>query len=317
MSVPKHWAELQSLHTLSYYQEPDLRLSISSPAGLLTLWVLVEGDADPYFYERMFDMSRTKVVKVGKLGKDGKLHGGNKVVKDLVSNLLSETQFVIGIIDRDWRPYKKDAHLSHPLHIFETDQRDLEMTLLSFTSLQSALRQEVINTMNSNHKRWLKRGYWCRKNGDWYKDVWELCCKVSRYMGSLRIVASHYELPRVDFTMPDCWDDVEHKLYDNWENRLFNRTMEQTGCSCVRLLYSCWMAKYRYDLNHRTIYDVCRGHDFLSVLSEMLIDKWHFSERWMTFFMTKEMAVTDIRQMRLYQDIDSWAISKGVAMSAH
>lgn len=319
MSAPKHWDELEKLKKESPNQEPDLRLSMMSPSGLTTLWVLVEGDADPYFYERMFTPSSTKVVKVGKMGTDGKLHGGSKVVKEIVTKLLAlgKTPLIIGIIDRDWRPFKKDANQPLPPHIFETDLRDLEMTLLSFPSMRFALRQEVANTLKPDHKRWLKNGYWCRKNGDWFRDVWEQCCKVSRFMGSLRIVDSHYELPRVDFTTSDCWDSRAHKLYDNWEHRLFHKAIAQTRCSGIRLLYNCWMVKYRYGLNRRTIYDVCRGHDFLSVLSEMLIDKSHYSERWMTFFMTKEMAISEIRSMRLYQNIDKWATSVGVTMSVH
>lgn len=319
MSAPAHWDELKTLHSSFPNQESDLRQSINSPTGLVTLWVLVEGDADPYFYERMFDNSRTKVVKVGKKGKDGKLHGGCKVVKEIVANLLAlgRTRLIIGIIDRDWSPFKKEAKLQLPPHIFETDQRDLEMTFLSNQSLRVALKQEVTNTMNINHIKWFRNGFWYQKNGDWFRDVWEQCCKVSRYMGSLRIVASHYELPRVDFTITDYWNLERHALCEEWENRLFRKTVKQTRCCYLRLLYYCWRVKYKFNLNCRSVYDVCRGHDFLSVMSEMLIDKSHYSERWMTFFMTKEMAVADIRSMRLYQDIERWAVSVGVTMSVH
>jgi hypothetical protein len=72
-----------------------------------------------------------------------------------------------------------------------------------------------------------------------------------------------------------------------------------------------------YNLDHRSVYEVCRGHDFLPIMSKMLIDNTHYSERWMTFFMTKGMTATDIRGMRLYQDIDRWAATVGVAMSVH
>ena len=195
MSAPAHWDELKTFQSSFPIQESDLRQSINSPTGLVTLWVLVEGDADPYFYERMFDNSRTKVVKVGKKGKDGNLHGGFNVVKEIVANFLALglTPLIIGIIDRDWRPFKKEARLLLPPHVFETDQRDLEMTFLSYQSLRVALKQEVTNTMNTNHIKWFRNGFWYQKNGDWFRDVWERCCKVSRYMGSLRIVASYYE----------------------------------------------------------------------------------------------------------------------------
>lgn len=319
MSVPTHWDELKTLQSSLPNQESDLRQSINSPTGLVTLWVLVEGDADPYFYERLFDNSSTKVVKVGKMGTDGKLHGGCKVVKEIVANLLALgwTSLVIGIIDRDWQPFKNEGKLLLPPHIFVTDQRDLEMTFLSYSLLRGALRKEIIKSMNSNHLRWFKNGYWYRRSGDWFRDVWERCCKVSRYMGSLRIMASHYGLPRVDFTITDYWNLGQHALWEGWEARLFRRTVEQTRCCYLRLLYCCWRVKYKFNLNHRSVYDVCRGHDFLSVMSEMLIDKSHFSERWMTFFMTKEMTIADIKSMRLYHDIDRWATSLGVTMSVH
>ena len=95
------------------------------------------------------------------MGTDGKLHGGNTVVKELVANLmaLGRTQLIIGIIDRDWRPFKKDTKMPLPPHIFETDQRDMEMTFLSYQSLRDALKKEVTTTMNSNHKKWFKNGY--------------------------------------------------------------------------------------------------------------------------------------------------------------
>lgn len=319
MGVPTHWDELRTLQSSHPNQESDLRLSINSPTGRVTLWVLVEGDADPYFYERLFDNSSTKVVKVGKMGTDGKLHGGCKVVKEIVANLLSlgRTRLIIGIIDRDWRPFKEEAKSKLPPHIFETDQRDLEMTFLSYQSLREALRKEIIKSMNSNHLKWFNNGYWCRRNGDWFRDVWERCCKVSRYMGSLRIVVSHYGLPRVDFILKDYWNTGQYALREEWEARLFRKTVEQTRCCYLRLLYYSWRVKYKFDLNHRTIYDVCRGHDFLSVMSKMLIDNAHYSERWMTFFMTKEMTIADIRSMRLYQDIEKWAVSFGVTMSVH
>ena len=126
-----------------------------------------------------------------------------------------------------------------------------------------------------------------------------------------------HEAGLLDFISTDYWNAGQYALWEEWEARLFRRTMEQTKCCYLRLLYYSWRVKYKFDLNRRTIYDVCRGHDFLSAMSKMLIDNAHYSERWLTFFMTREMTIEDICSMQLYQNIDKWATSEGITMLVH
>lgn len=311
MSIPKHWAELKSLASKHVVVEADLILSINSPSGLVFLWVLVEGDADSYFYERMFNLTRTKVVNVGIPDSKGDIHGGYNAVIGLVNKVLALSPWVIGIIDRDWRTYKKSPKSQLPINIFVTDERDLEMTLLSFPNVRKKLEIEVTSSMEFKHKHWFKNGYWYKKTGNWFRDVWEQCAMVSRYMGGLRIVASYFELHRVDFYVKDYWDERQHFLLANWEDKLFTTAMRQCCCGRIKLLFYSWVVKYRFGINHRTLFDVCRGHDFLPVLSNMLIDSHHFSERWMTFFMTKEISLEEIKSLRLYNHVKEWEKKSG------
>ena len=306
MSIPNHWTELKNLAYRQTVVEADLTILINSPSGRGMLWVLVEGDADPYFYERMFVPTHTKVIKVGIDDLKGNIHGGYRAVIELVGKMLVLSPWVIGIVDRDWRPYKKSSEQTLPTNIFVTDERDLEMTLLSFPNVRKNLGREVIDNMNAKHMHWFNNGYWYKRTGDWFKDVWERCSMVSRYMGSLRIVAAHFGLPRVDFFVKDYWNERNHSLLTNWEISLFNTALRQCGCGRIRLLLYSWAVRYKFDINHRTLFDVCRGHDFLSVLSNMLIDSQHFSEPWMTFFMTKEISLEEIKSLRLYCNIDGW-----------
>lgn len=312
MSAIKYWDSLQTMAENVHTLESDLKLSMTSPVGVTLLWVLVEGEADMYFYERMFDTTVAKVYKAGEKDSKGNVKGGNKAVISIVGHLLHDpdvlNRALIGVIDRDWRPFKKDVTDSLPEHIFETDWRDLEMTLLSHSSVRNALENEVIGNMAPKHRQRYLKG------ADWYKKVWDNCCSVSRYMGSLHIVASHFGYPRLVFHESVYWDDDVNKkcLKEDWQERVYGDALRQVKPVChLRLLLSCWYMRHRFQLNKRSIYDVCRGHDFMHALSCMLIDKHHFSEEWMTYFITQEITLEEIRNLLMYKSIQSWAIVQG------
>lgn len=311
MSTIKYWDTLQAMAENVHTLENDLKMSMTSPVGVTLLWVLVEGEADMYFYERMFDTTIAKVCKAGEKDSIGNVNGGNKAVVNIVGHLLHDpdvlTSALIGVIDRDWRPFKKNAMDPLPEHIFETDWRDLEMTLLSHYSVRNALENEVTSNMAEKHRQRYFKG------ADWYKKVWNNCCNVSRYMGSLHIVASHFGYARLLFSDFVYWDDDVNKkcLKENWQERVYVDALRQLKPVChLRLLLSCWYMRHRYLLNKRPIYDVCRGHDFMHALSCMLIDKHHFSEEWMTYFMTQEISLAEIRNLQMYKSIQSWTVAQ-------
>lgn len=315
MAAPKHWATLQSIVSQPPVVESDLRRMVFSPAGLTTLWVLVEGKADPYFYERMFIAGNVHVIKAGKPDSISVVHGGYRAVVILVGKMLAARNdlFVIGIIDKDWRSFKKVPD-KLPANIFVTDRRDLEMTLLSFQRLRKVLGSEVMSSMNANYRPYLVDGKWYKKNGDWFRDVWEKGISVSRYMGIFHILAAHYQTSRVGFKASDYWDSTNCRLQRGWRENVLQAAIKQTGMSSCQMHCKMIRVNLRYGVYVRPFADVCRGHDLLSLLSKQLIDTGHFSEAWMTFFLSKEINLEEIKSMRLYRDLSRWMNQHDVLM---
>lgn len=315
MAEPKYWASLQSIVSQPPVVESNLRLMVSSPAGLTTLWVLVEGKADPFFYERMFIVGNVHVIKAGIPDSMRVVRGGYRAVIDLVGKMLlvRNNLLIIGIIDKDWRSFKKTT-VKFPANIFVTDRRDLEMTLLSFPRLRKALGAEVMSSMNVNYRPYFVDGKWYKKNGDWFRDVWEKGIFVSRYMGVFHILAAHYQTSRVNFKASCYWDSTNCRLLKGWRENILQAAMKQTGMSPCQMHCKMIKVNLRYGVCVRPFADVCRGHDLMSLLSKQLIDTNHFSEAWLTFFLSKEINLEEIKSMRLYRDLSRWMNQHGVSL---
>lgn len=99
----------------------DIRLSLNTPKGSQTIWVLVEGEDDCKIYPKFFDQTKSKVEYI---------NGGKERLMTALKVLSQETNQVIGIRDADFLHLEKLPIPSLPL--FYTDYHDIEMTMLSF-----------------------------------------------------------------------------------------------------------------------------------------------------------------------------------------
>lgn len=306
----KHWEDLQNLfmNPDRIMVENDLRSSINSPIGERTTWILVEGTCDPWFYERMFTGPFVKVIKVGIKDKLGNPNGGYKAVDKIVHNLLKDaTSLVFGIIDKDYTQFNKQRHIDSSC-IFTTDHRDLEMTLLSNDDAREKLQAEILsNTRPARFGKLMPENWFCKQ--------WNLCETVCRFLGELRIAGTWLNIPtKLNFKLSLYWNAKDKELIKRWKMHIYISAFQQ----CVRKNYiflapiiHLW-SNYRHRTKMMTIWDVCRGHDFMCFLSELMVDKSHFSPAWMTYFLTKEVSLTDIRKMHLYKTIHTWQVAHGV-----
>jgi hypothetical protein len=131
-------------------------------------------------------------------------------------------------------------------------------------------------------------------------------------MGALRIVVAHFQLQGLCFKTSLYWDDSTKRVVSGWEYNLFNKAVALSApLSKMRFYFYCWWVEMKYNLKRLPIYDVCRGHDFLHILSTMLINP-QFSEKWMTYFMAMEISSSEIRNLKVYKSIDEWLNAKGI-----
>lgn len=306
----KHWEELKNCSGADYQIENDLKRAINSPLGEKTLWVLVEGNADPYFYERMFikDNTPVKVHKAGYIAKDRSKKGGNDIVVNIVTHILQSklTDEIIGIIDRDYRDYEKKKRRT-PNNIFLTDYRDLEMTMMADENNRTLLFNEIkINSNPSNTKYW--------GNQDWFDRMWKKCEAVSRLMGEIRITLTWHNLKaKLNFSPKLYWDEVNKSVYSSYSSNIIKYVKLQCKANGNKLnIDRLSSVRNRFLLQKQSLWKICRGHDLLSVLSNLLIDSSTFNEEWMTFFMSKEYPKPSIRQMSLYSTLKKWQTAKGL-----
>lgn len=67
-----------------------------------------------------------------------------------------------------------------------------------------------------------------------------------------------------------------------------------------------------HKLDEESLYDVCRGHDMLQLLSLTLVDVQTYSEKSIMNKMIEAYDLNDFRATRLYASILTWQTSESV-----
>jgi len=267
------------------WQASDVEAAINHPAGEIIKWVIVEGKADKDFYPKMFD--EDVFVYIGGYLKDDKLNGGAMAVKSVVSTIINKnlTQTIIGIIDRDYTDFGIQPYSEAP-HIYRTDKRDLELTLMSLDSAWNAVTSlSEFNNVDTNK--------------------WEL---VIRKMGCYHVYNYWKFLDfHIEYKNGSIYDSSKHDICSNWESVLLNQTQicAQKSNKIVSLPPNAAdLANSQFLLNGRNFCDYCRGHDALPLLAQMMVFG-HYNERKLTKIMIDSVTLDDIKTLKLYQNIDS------------
>ncbi len=273
-------------------QEPKatkdaIRLALKSPVGLRLTWVIVEAEDDVQLYSK-FVNGASSIVKNSA---NSKGIMGYSHVEIIVKELKAEvpSMHILGIRDIDYAKYEKGFAPAE--NIFLTDCRDLEMMLLKTDSV----RQELDQWMHGR-----------------YEEIYGKCVQICRYFGYLRICNGILKL-LCDFKeklkITRFWDFKCHDLIQNWRQQCTSRFL-----ALVKNNYSSTSLQLfidGYSLENEDFFDVCRGHDYLPLMSLMLKYKEYSGANIMQK-MIKAYNLGDFKNTRLYAALLQWQQREGV-----
>lgn len=121
-------------HDVTYQEKiNELRLDISHPNSGGLVFVLVEGESDIRLFRKFFDLTNCKVETVP---------GGNPKVEEAVKELLSKSEYVIGIRDADFIHLNQESYSKQ--NLFLTDYHDMEMSLVAQDEVLNAIAFEYL-----------------------------------------------------------------------------------------------------------------------------------------------------------------------------
>lgn len=265
----------------------SIEIALKSSLGRQYVWVIVEAEEDFDFYKKFFN-DKTKVYSASAQNKKG----GYIVVEKFVEEIPKSWSDVkiLGIRDADYTKYQEEQY-QPPQNIFLTQHRDLEMMMLSFSSACKGL------------ERWNTQ----------FPNKIDETLPYAKVLGYLRIYNQERNLfcmfRNAKVSLKSEWNDDLHQMNDDWESSLQEKF--ENGVKCKLPTFAFDLNDYRSfiqmkDLEQESAYDVCRGHDVLSLLSLMMIKTDVYTTKTITNKMIESSSLIDFKQTTLYSSLRVW-----------
>lgn len=264
-----------------------IRQALMSPAGLRVVWAVVEAEEDVAVYEKFMQPDSTVVrTSESETGRKGYAN-----VETIVQEVKEEEPraHIMGIRDADYSRFEVDYTV--PENIFLTDRRDLEMMLLESESVKQALRG------------WTPA----------FDEAFGKCIPVCRHFGYLRIYNEVNDLSVKfhDNLRPNkYWDFQQQAVTATWEQNSTAKFVELSEGKCTAADVKAFITTHK--LENENLYDICRGHDLLKLLSLTLVDVQTYSVSAFMNKMTAAYTLDDFKATQLYASIIAWQTAEGV-----
>ncbi len=218
-----------------------LRLDIENPIREHEVYVCFEGETDVQLFRKFFNLDNCLLEYVP---------GGKSGVEKFVTERSGKIPLTIGIRDADFL-HLENKTPSHP-NIFLTDKHDMEMVLVSFDEIFSAILFEYTQFKREEHK-----------------VVRENILKAIRVVGYLRWL-NEIEVLEIKFDIIDFGSIFNEKSFQFDEKELLSMIIKRSPNAKIKdasLLLS--KINQLMDVNH-DLFQLCNGHDFMKVLSVYL-----------------------------------------------
>lgn len=235
------------------------------------VWVLVESTSDKKIYDRMFKGKSMVLPAVKEENKKPNCLSVEKIVTNVLRK--QSTEYIIGIRDTDYTRYWHNRKYSLPKNIVHTHHRDIEMTMLSAASCQTAL-----NTWDGQFKNKISE-----------------CFPFIRYMGYLRVWFENFVNDEIHNLKKFRWGKIleedTRNIANDWKTRLIDRFNEL----CDTNLKETELEDYAQirGLDKVSDYDICRGHDLLPCLANRMVRTHIYTELTIREKMTQNYSPTE------------------------
>lgn len=218
-----------------------LKLDIENPIREQEVYICFEGETDVQLFRKFFTRDNCLLEYVP---------GGKSGVEKFVTERSGKIPLTIGIRDADFL-HLENKSSSHT-NIFLTDSHDMEMVLVSFDEIFSAILFEYTQLKKEEHK-----------------VVRENILKAIRFVGYFRWL-NEIEVLEIEFDRLDFGSLFDEKNFHLNEKELVSMALERSRKARINdtsLLLS--KISQLMDVNH-DLFQLCNGHDFMKVLSVYL-----------------------------------------------
>ena len=261
----------------------DFKLANRTVQARNRVWVLVEGYLDFYFYSKIFDEDEVHMRQA--------LNQNDKGGKQAIINILQDPevatyQNVIGIVDKD---YEWLLHRNSTLpNLFETDYKDLEITLINEPIVRQNIAAEI----------------------PIFDVLYNTAIPVARYYGYLHITSDFYSKPwnmRVkDFKWSGiCANGQIQAGYQNHMLQLLNRKLQSKGYNAISFIeYN--NAVSTLQLDNQPDEQICHGHAMVKTLSLLNQNPNLYDEDHLSVLLADNCPLTVALSWDCCRRIDNW-----------
>ncbi len=265
----------------------DFKLANRTPQARNRVWVLVEGYLDFYFYSKIFDEDEVYMRQALNQNDKG---GKQAVINILQDHEVSAYQNVIGIIDKDYE-WLLHRNITLP-NLFETDCKDLEITLLNEPVVRQNIAAEIPD----------------------FDVHYNTATTIARYYGYLHITTDFYSLPwnmRVkDFKWSGiCANKQIQAGYQNHMFQMLNRKLLLKGYNALSTIeYNNVVSTLQLD--NQPDRQICHGHAMIKALSLLNPNPTIYDEDHLSVLLADNCPLAVALSWNCFQRIDAWQHSE-------